>query len=229
MSLTINQVKFVLDHIIENNRFLEKHGKKKNAILIESMPGIGKTSLVEQIAHEKNLSFVKINLSNIEQAGDICGFPIREFQRSDGSWENEKSIQYSLNKFPLNGSTRTSYCPPAWVPDGTKGTILCLDDFTRAPMHIMQAVMEIIDKQEFISWKLPKDCHIIMTSNPSDTGDFFVTSLDSAQQTRYIRLKMDFNICILLISKYNICNLNICTLNLCIFNTIYLYSSSVSI
>ncbi len=57
-------------------------------------------------------------------------------------------------------------------------------------------------------------------------------------------LKMDLNICILVISRYNICNLNICilvilrcnvsnlnicTLNICIFDTIYLYLSSVSI
>ncbi len=41
-------------------------------------------------------------------------------------------------------------------------------------------------------------------------------------------LKMDLNICILMIFKYNICNLNICTLNICIFDTIYLYWFSVS-
>ena len=195
MSLTVNQVKSVLNHAIQNNRYLEKCGKKKNAYLIESMPGIGKTSLVQQVAEDLGLKFIKVSLSNIEQAGDICGFPIREFQRVDGSWENEKTIQYSSSKFPLNGNARTSYCPPSWVPDSNNGgAILCLDDFTRAPMHIMQAVMEIIDRQEYISWKLPKDCHIFMTSNPVDTGDFHVTSLDSAQQTRYIKLKMEFNI-----------------------------------
>ncbi len=42
-------------------------------------------------------------------------------------------------------------------------------------------------------------------------------------------LKVDLNICILMISKYNRCTLNICTLNICIFDTIYLNLPSVSI
>lgn len=194
MSLKVSQIKSVLQHVIRNNRFLEERGKKKNSILIESCPGIGKTSVVQQIANEMGLSFVKINLSNIEQAGDICGFPIREFQCTDGRWINEKQLSLIAGEMMFSGKTRTAYCPPSWVPSDGRPTLLLLDDFTRAPMHIMQAVMEIIDRGEYISWRLPKDCHVMMTSNPSDSGDFFVTSLDSAQQTRYIRLKMSFDI-----------------------------------
>lgn len=193
MSLKVSQVKSVLHHVINNNRFLERQGKKKNSILIESCPGIGKTSVVQQVANEIGLSFAKINLSNIEQAGDICGFPIREFQDTKGRWINEKELSIRSG-LELSGNTRTAYCPPAWVPSNGAPTLLLLDDFTRAPMHIMQAVMEIIDRGEYISWKLPSDCHVMMTSNPSDSGDFFVTSLDSAQQTRYIRIKMGFDV-----------------------------------
>lgn len=193
MSLKVSQIKSVLNHIISNNRFLEEKGKKKNSILIESCPGIGKTSVVQQVARDAGLSFTKINLSNIEQAGDICGFPIREFESTSGKWINERELS-TLTGVDLTGKTRTAYCPPSWVPSDGRPTLLLLDDFTRAPLHIMQAVMEIIDRGEYISWKLPKDCHVMMTSNPSESGDFFVTSLDSAQQTRYIRLKMSFDI-----------------------------------
>lgn len=193
MSLKVSQIKSVLHHVINNNRFLQENRKKKNSILIESPPGIGKTSIVEQVASEVGLSFVKINLSNVEQAGDICGFPIREFQDSSGKWLNERELSFKKD-ISLSGKTRTAYCPPSWVPLDGGGTLLLLDDFTRAPMHIMQAVMEIIDRGEYISWKLPPDCHVMMTSNPSDSGDFFVTSLDDAQRTRYIRLTMSFDI-----------------------------------
>lgn len=191
--LKISEVKTVLSHIINNNRYLESRGHKKNCILLESEAGIGKTSVVQQIASQFNLGCVKINLSQIEQTGDLLGFPIREFQSEDGSnWISEKDPQ--LAKAKLSKNTRTSFCPPAWVPTNGNGVILLLDDFTRAPIHIMQAVMEIIDRQEYISWKLPKDCHVFLTSNPADTGDYIVTSLDNAQQTRYIKLKMKFDI-----------------------------------
>ena len=66
MSLKASQVKDVLYHIIKNNRYLESLGKKKNSILIESDAGIGKTSIVQQVAEECGLGFVKVNLSNIE-------------------------------------------------------------------------------------------------------------------------------------------------------------------
>lgn len=194
--LKISQVRDVLNHIIRNNRYLESRGVKKNTIMLESVAGIGKTSLIEQVARDNGLGFVKINLSNVEQAGDICGFPIREFEfleDGEAKWVNEKELEVRGNSLTLTGKTRTSYCPPAWVPTSNQGIILLLDDFTRAPTHIMQAVMEIVDRGEYLSWKLPADCHVMLTSNP-DSGEYIVTSLDDAQKTRYIRLKMKFDV-----------------------------------
>ena len=57
----------------------------------------------------------------------------------------------------------------------------------------MQATMELIDRQEYISWKLPKNWHIVLTTNP-DNGDYNVTSLDVAQKTRFISVEVDFDV-----------------------------------
>ena len=59
----------------------------------------------------------------------------------------------------------------------------------------MQATMEILDRQEYVSWKLPKNWHVLLTTNP-DNGDYNVTSLDIAQKTRFIsvELKYDSNV-----------------------------------
>jgi hypothetical protein len=56
----------------------------------------------------------------------------------------------------------------------------------------MQATMEILDRQEYVSWKLPKNWHVILTSNP-DNGDYNVTSLDVAQKTRFISVEMKYD------------------------------------
>ena len=53
----------------------------------------------------------------------------------------------------------------------------------------MQATMEILDRQEYVSWKLPKNWHILLTTNP-DNGDYNVTSLDVAQKTRFISVEL---------------------------------------
>jgi hypothetical protein len=52
--------------------------------------------------------------------------------------------------------------------------------------------MEILDRQEYVSWKLPKNWHVILTSNP-DNGDYNVTSLDVAQKTRFISVEMKYD------------------------------------
>ena len=57
----------------------------------------------------------------------------------------------------------------------------------------MQAVMEICDRQEYISWKLPKNWHVVLTTNP-DNGDYNVTTLDVAQQTRFISVELKYDV-----------------------------------
>jgi hypothetical protein len=57
----------------------------------------------------------------------------------------------------------------------------------------MQAVMEICDRQEYVSWKLPKNWHVVLTTNP-DNGDYNVTTLDVAQQTRFISLGLKYDV-----------------------------------
>jgi len=183
----------IIQHIVDNNRFLEKQAKKKNTILIEGPAGIGKTSIVEQVAEANGLAFAKINLAQVDDAGEISGFPIREFEVRDGTWINEKHLESLLEKPDLTGRTKTTYCRPHWVPDDATGGILLLDDYTRAPQHIMQACMELVDKQENLGWKLPSDWHIFITTNPAD-GDYFVTELDTAQQTRFIKVQLKFDI-----------------------------------
>ena len=73
-----------------------------------------------------------------------------------------------------------------------EGGILILDDYTRSEPRFMQATMELIDRQEYISWKLPKNWHIVLTTNP-DNGDYNVTSLDIAQKTRFISVEVKFD------------------------------------
>jgi hypothetical protein len=80
VKLTLNEASDMLKHIISNNRFLQANGKKLNAVELQGVSGIGKTSLVLQVAKELGLEVVKVNLSQIEEIGDIVGFPLRQFQ-----------------------------------------------------------------------------------------------------------------------------------------------------
>ena len=113
-----------------------------------------------------------------------------------GMWIDELAVQeYLKNGYKMTGKNRMSYCAPEWIADAKEGGILLLDDWNRADTRFIQAVMELIDRQTYISWTLPKDWHIMLTANP-DNGDYMVNSVDSAQKTRYVtaNLKFDVNV-----------------------------------
>ena len=109
-------------------------------------------------------------------------------------WVNEKAIEhYKYLGYKMTNESRMGYAIPEFVVDKGEGYILLLDDFSRAEQRFIQATMELVDKQEYASWSLPKDWHIILTNNP-DNSDYFVTSLDDAQRTRFITFNLKFNI-----------------------------------
>jgi hypothetical protein len=113
-----------------------------------------------------------------------------------GQWVDEMAVSdYLKSGYKMGGKNRMSYCAPEWIADKKKGGILLLDDWNRADVRFIQACMELVDRQTYISWTLPQDWHIILTANP-DNGDYMVNSVDSAQKTRYIsaNLKFDMNV-----------------------------------
>jgi hypothetical protein len=192
-----NELKTFLKHIIENNRYIQKNGKLPVSIEVVGESGIGKTSQIIQLAKEENLHFVKLNLAQIEEIGDLVGFPIRQFEvelNTEKLWIDEHAFdEYNKMGYKSTGNNRMSYCPPEWIANKEKGGILLLDDWNRADVRFIQAVMELIDRQQYISWSLPKDWHIILTSNP-DNGEYLVNSIDNAQKTRFISVNLKFDI-----------------------------------
>ncbi len=232
VNLNVTELKGFVNHIITNNRFLQKGDKSPVSVEVVGESGIGKTSTIVELAQENNLKFVKLNLAQIEELGDLVGFPVRQFQmykekivpakklddisytaaqraaasadlakmgpvtKKVGQWVDELAVQEYLKQgFKMTGKNRMSYCAPEWIADAKEGGILLLDDWNRADTRFIQAVMELIDRQTYISWTLPKDWHIILTANP-DNGDYMVNSVDSAQKTRYVtaNLKFDVNV-----------------------------------
>ena len=197
ISINVNELKDFLGHIISNNKYLQEQGKSPVSIEVIGESGIGKTSAIIQLAKEQNLNFVKLNLAQIEEIGDLVGFPIRQFEvemNNEKTWVDEHAFdEYMKLGYRSTGLNRMSYCPPEWISGKEEGGILLLDDWNRADVRFIQAVMELIDRQQYISWTLPKNWHIILTANP-DNGDYLVNSIDNAQKTRFISVQLKFDI-----------------------------------
>ena len=152
-TVSMDRVKGLINYFIDNNNRLEDAGQIKStvAISIEGEAGIGKTSIVEQIAKERNMGLAKINVAQLEEVGDLLGMPLienecqiaRKVKAEDGSvkiqimpntvWLTNKQIE-SMDKSLVRttGKKRTGYAKPGWVPEyNENGTILLLDDYVR--------------------------------------------------------------------------------------------------
>lgn len=231
VSLDSSEMKDFLGHIISNNRHIQGQGKKMVATEIIGESGLGKTSVAIQLAEEQGLHLVKLNLAQIEELGDLVGYPVRRFElckKAEPGATMEKQVmqkfkvkgtdkivekmapktvpaedeclfvdeaaveQYTKQGYEFTGNKEMGYCPPEWIANVDGGGILILDDWNRADIRFIQAVMELVDRQEYISWKLPKDWHILLTANPDD-GEYMVQAIDTAQRTRFVSVVMKWN------------------------------------
>lgn len=201
--MTIGEFTGVFNYLLDNNKALQDSGLSPIAIGLEGEAGIGKTTVVEDIAKKRGMSFCKLNLSQLEEVGDIVGFPMKEvllrYKNKQGEIVQRWWPESLLSKVPANvevtAQTRMGYAPPAWLPkkENPNGCILLLDDYTRANPLFMQATMELINTASYVSWKLPKNTSIVITSNPDD-GSYSVSALDNAQKTRFVNFNLKLNV-----------------------------------
>ena len=199
MELTLSELKPLIKYMIRNNERLQSEGKTPKAIDVISEAGIGKSSIIEQIAYELDYNYVKLPLAMITETGDLCGFPVclhYACKDDDCKWIAPELIDgYVKAGYHLTGETKMSYALPEWYKniDPSKGTILLLDDFGRCLPNIIQACYELIYKQEMWSFKLPSRTTVILTNNP-DNGDYNITGTDEAFVTRKVNYFVRFDV-----------------------------------
>lgn len=196
VQLNLDELKDFVKYMVVNNQHIQSLGKVPVAINVEGDAGLGKTSSVKQLASELNMDIIRLNLAEFEELGDLVGFPVKEFEISNAegktTWINEHQIDAAMKKGYKVINKRMSHAAPEWIQGRKEGGFLILDDYTRADHRFMQATMTLIDEQAYASWKLPKNWHILLTTNP-DNGDYNVTSLDVAQKTRFISTEVKFD------------------------------------
>jgi len=177
-----------------------KKGYRPTSLCVEGEAGIGKTSLIRQIAQELGYKIHVENTAAIDDLGHLVGFPQKQYQfkENDGEtvWIPAEFSEEAMKTGISTGEARMNYAVPYWLkelkPDDK--FILFLDDYTRALPMVMQACMSITEEYRYKSWELPKNSIVMLSTNP-DSGEYSVASLDMAQKTRmrYIEMVFDTN------------------------------------
>lgn len=198
----------ILDDIVETNYYNRKNNitNKNNSVEIIGVHGIGKSESIREYALKKGYAFEKRELAQITDETSLLGYPrktIKIFKTVDKDINGEikkvkqvKKIEYSdLSRYLADGweqyspDTELSYSVPEWVNNlyRTEKSILFLDELRRALPHIQSAVMNLINNGEYGDWKLPIGCTIVLANNPTDDGEYNVSSFDDACSDRMFR------------------------------------------
>ncbi len=142
---------------------------QKVPIFLWGAPGIGKSSIVRQIAKERGIGFLDLRLTLLDPT-DLRGIPFFDQESKKAIWAS-----------------------PAFLPDGSEPEgILFLDELnTAAPMVQASAYQLILDRQ-IGEYKLPEGWAIVAAGNrESDRGVVF--RMPAPLANRFVHLEMEID------------------------------------
>ncbi|HHD81038.1 MAG TPA: AAA family ATPase, partial [Campylobacterales bacterium] len=136
-------------------------------VFVWGSPGIGKSSIVKQIAMEKELEFVDLRLSLLDPT-DLKGIPF--FDK-----DNHEAIWASPNFLPKNPNS--------------KG-ILFLDEINTAPPSVQASAYQLVLDRKVGDYELPKGWSIVSAgNNESDRG--VVYRMPPPPSNSFVHLSME--------------------------------------
>jgi len=169
-------IRALLEHVFDTNIAAAARGHRGTPVCIWGTHGVGKTSLVLDIARDRHWRFAYCAPAQFEEMGDLHGLPTRVDPDPD-----------------VIGDEYTAFLPPEWVPKEEGPGILLLDDLNRADDRILRGLMQLLQNFEMFSWSLPPKWQIVVTANP-EGGDYSVTPMDDAMLTRMLHVTMVFEL-----------------------------------
>jgi len=131
-------------------------------------PGIGKSSIVKQIAKEKSIGFIDLRLALMDPT-DLKGIPFYDKESHTALW-----------------------APPAFLPKNGKG-ILFLDELNSAPPSVQASAYQLILDRKVGEYELPSGWAIIAAGNRE--GDRGVTyRMPSPLANRFVHFEMEVDV-----------------------------------
>jgi midasin (ATPase involved in ribosome maturation) len=131
-------------------------------------PGIGKSSIVRQIADEKSMEFIDLRLALMDPT-DLKGIPFYDKESHTALW-----------------------APPAFLPTCGEG-ILFLDELNAAPPSVQSSAYQLILDRRIGEYELPKGWAIVAAGNRD--GDRGVTyRMPAPLANRFVHFEMEVDV-----------------------------------
>ncbi len=140
-------------------------------VFIWGAPGIGKSSIVKQIAKEKDMAFLDLRLSLLDPT-DLKGIPFFNAETQEGVWAK-----------------------PSFLPsDPDSRGILFLDEINTAPPAVQASAYQLILDRKVGEYELPKGWSIVAAGNrENDRGVVYKMPPPLANRFVHFEMEVDFD------------------------------------
>jgi MoxR-like ATPase len=182
--------------------------RNNTPIMMWGPPGIGKSSLIHQIADELDMSVLDLRLAQLEPT-DLRGVPMPNNKTGRADWylpgfwptaaeqDTEREVEVQETSKDKNGKEVTKTVKKS-VPvkkgySTTGPCIVFLDEIEKAPVSVKNASLQLVLDRAIGTYQLPKDCPIVCAGNREEDG-CFSAPLGSALSNRMIHLDVEPNV-----------------------------------
>ncbi|QOP45088.1 AAA family ATPase [Sulfurimonas paralvinellae] len=147
---------------------LEALVEQKVPVFLWGAPGIGKSSIVKQIAQKKGVDFIDLRLALMDPT-DLKGIPFYDKESHSALW-----------------------APPAFLPREGEG-ILFLDELNSAAPAVQSSAYQLILDRRVGEYELPDGWAIVAAGNRE--GDRGVTyTMPAPLANRFVHFELDVNV-----------------------------------
>jgi len=144
---------------------------KRLPIFIWGAPGIGKSSIVKEIARVNGMEFIDLRLSLLDPT-DLKGIPFFDPESREGVW------------------AKPSFLPSS---DDESSGILFLDEINTAPPAVQASAYQLILDRRVGEYELPRGWSIVAAGNrESDRGVVYKMSPPLANRFVHFEMEVDF-------------------------------------
>lgn len=176
-------------------KFVKTAIQAKIPIILWGPPGIGKSSIVDQIGQEMGRNVVDLRLAQLDPT-DLRGIPMpnRETMRADwflpAFWP-ERAEEDGVRKVIKNGKKTEIEYKAGCCPNGPG--ILFLDEIEKAPVSVKNAALQLVLDRRIGDYKLPDDWSMVCAANREEDG-CFSQPLGNALANRLTHLEVEADV-----------------------------------